>query len=89
MSDRAIGWTFVGVQVVLLVGLVLLPGGDDFTVPTWLRLLADAMFVVGIGIGVVAAISLGRSLTATPVPTEGGSLRIGGLYGHVHHPIYT
>ena len=89
MTDRAIGWTFVGVQVVLLVGLVLLPGGDDYDVPGWLRVLADALLVVGIAVGVVAAVALGRSLTATPVPNDGGSLRTDGLYGHVRHPIYT
>jgi protein-S-isoprenylcysteine O-methyltransferase Ste14 len=40
------------------------------------------------GIG-VASLRLGSALTATPVPTERGSLTTGGLYRYVRHPIYT
>lgn len=89
MSERHVGWAFVAVQAVLLAALVLLPGGDDFEVPGWMRTLADVVFWAGILLGVVAAISLGRSLTATPVPTESATLRTGGVYRFARHPIYS
>jgi len=88
MSDRVVGWTFVGVQAVLLVTLILLPGGDDFSVPGWLRALANIVFAAGCVIAVVAGVSLGRSLTATPVPSASGELRSDGLYRWSRHPIY-
>lgn len=89
MTDRAIGWSFVAVQALLLVALILLPGGDDVAVPGWLRALAAVVFAVGCVIAIVAGVSLGRALTATPVPTAAGSLRTDGLYRYVRHPIYT
>ena len=73
----------------LLAALVLLPGRTDFGVPGWLRLVADIAFWTGVGLGVVAAISLGRALTATPVPNGSGELRTGGPYRFARHPIYS
>lgn len=89
MSDRVTGWAFVAVQAVLLVTLALLPGGDDFTAPGWLRALANVVFAAGCVIAVVAAVSLGRALTATPVPNASGGLRSDGLYRWSRHPMYT
>ena len=37
----------------------------------------------------MASLSLGRSLTPTPVPVNYGALKTGGLYRFVRHPIYT
>jgi protein-S-isoprenylcysteine O-methyltransferase Ste14 len=38
---------------------------------------------------VLAAINLGRSLTALPTPAPRGTLRTRGLYRFVRHPIYS
>jgi protein-S-isoprenylcysteine O-methyltransferase Ste14 len=84
-----VGWAFVAGQVVLLVGLVLLPGGDDWPTPPWLRLVAQAMVVAGFVVLVVASLRLGRALTPTPVPVERGELQTSGLYRFVRHPIYS
>ncbi len=89
MSERTIGWTFVAVQATLLAALVLLPGRDDFDLPGWLRLVADVTFWTGVVLGVAAAISLGRALTATPVPNASGELRTSGVYRFARHPIYS
>ena len=89
MSDRATGWAFVVAQILLLGTLILLPPGDDFDTPGWIDLAADVGFWIGIALVVLAAVALGRSLTATPVPTASGSLRTDGLYRYVRHPIYT
>lgn len=80
---------FVAGQVVLLVLLVVLPGGDDWPTPAWLRTIAQVVFVAGVVVLVVAALGLGRALTPTPVPTERGDLQTAGLYRYVRHPIYS
>jgi protein-S-isoprenylcysteine O-methyltransferase Ste14 len=89
MSRSAVGWAWVAGQVVLLVALVLLPGRDDWPTPTWLRLIAQVVFVAGIVVLVVASLRLGRALTPTPVPTASGELQTSGLYRYVRHPIYS
>lgn len=89
MDDRRTGWAFVGVQVILLALVILLPGGDDWTRPGWLRAAALAMNICGFVLLVAGTLGLGRSLTPNPVPLADGRLQTGGLYAFVRHPIYT
>ncbi len=88
-SDRVIGWAFVGVQASLIVSLAFLPGAEHYPVPSWLGTAADLVFWIGVALAVTAGLVLGRSLTATPVPTERATLRTSGPYRWVRHPIYT
>ncbi len=88
-SDRLVGWAFVGVQAVLIVALAVLPSAEHYPIPGWLRTAADVAFWVGAALAVAAGLVLGRSLTATPVPTERATLRTNGPYRWVRHPIYT
>lgn len=80
---------FVAGQIVLLVLLVVLPGRADWPTPSWLRTIAQVVFVAGVVVLIVAALGLGRALTPTPVPTERGELQTSGLYRYVRHPIYS
>ena len=89
MTQRTTGWAFVAAQTVLLVGLVVMPSADHVPVPDWLRTSMDILFWVGVVLAVVAGLTLGRSLTATPVPTDAATLRTTGPYGYVRHPIYS
>jgi protein-S-isoprenylcysteine O-methyltransferase Ste14 len=89
VDRRTIGWVFVAGQVVLLVLLVVLPGRDDWPTPSWLRTVAQVVFVAGAVLLIVAALGLGRALTPTPVPAERGVLQTAGLYRFVRHPIYS
>ena len=89
MSDRAIGWSFVAIQVMLLGALIFLPGSDDWPTPQWLRTLGTVVNVLGFAVLLIAAFGLGSSLTATPVPKKSGALATGGLYRYARHPIYT
>lgn len=89
MSDRAIGWTFVAVQAALLGALVGFPGRDDFAVPGWMRIIGDLAFWLGVAFAIIAALALGRALTATPVPKASGELRTHGPYRFARHPIYS
>jgi protein-S-isoprenylcysteine O-methyltransferase Ste14 len=89
VNRRYIGWSFVAVQLILLVALIALPERADWSDAPWLTGLA---WMIGAGGGVVllvAARGLGSSLTPTPVPTEHGHLTTTGLYRLVRHPIYT
>lgn len=89
MSRSRTGWVFVAAQVVLLLALVLVPSGSAWSLPSWLATLAGLLVIGGLVVVVLAALSLGRALTPTPVPNGRGELRTGGLYRFVRHPIYT
>jgi protein-S-isoprenylcysteine O-methyltransferase Ste14 len=89
MPERTVGWMFVAAQAALLAALILLPGRDDFPVPSWVRSAADAAFWLGLALIVLAAAFLGRSLTATPVPLDRAELRTTGPYRWARHPIYS
>ncbi len=88
MSRDRTGWAFVAMQVVLLVALVLVPSGTAWPMPGWLAVVRLVLVVAGLLVVVAAALNLGRSLTPTPVPNDGG-LRTDGLYRFVRHPIYS
>ena len=89
MSRTTVGWLWVAGQAVLLGALVLVPGGDAWSKPTWLTALAGVLFFGGLALVAVAALGLGAALTPTPVPTRAGELQTTGLYRFVRHPIYT
>jgi protein-S-isoprenylcysteine O-methyltransferase Ste14 len=63
--------------------------------PGWPGAATSARIVVGIGIGIVGAslfiagvVGLGSSLTPFPKPSKHSTLRVGGAYRLVRHPIY-
>jgi protein-S-isoprenylcysteine O-methyltransferase Ste14 len=89
LRDTVVAWTFVIVQLVLLVLIVLLPSGDLWTVPAWLDLVARVLEWVGAAVLLVGLVNLGRSLTPLPSPVPHGELRTGGLFRLVRHPIYS
>lgn len=87
--DTAIAWLLVAGQFVLLALIVLLPGGDAWSVPVWLDRLALVLELIGLVALVAGVVNLGRSLTPLPTPIEHGVLRVNGLYRWVRHPIYS
>jgi len=89
MTDRTVGWVWVGVQAVLLVALVVLPSADHWPVPAALATLANILFFGGLALLGVAALRLGPALTPTPIPKQDGQLATTGLYAFMRHPIYT
>lgn len=82
-------WLLVAGQVLLLAALVLLPAGDAWPVPGWLRATGLAAVAAGLVVALVAATALGRGLTAVPLPNRHAVLRTGGLYRWVRHPVYS
>ncbi|MGE5827110.1 MAG: methyltransferase domain-containing protein [Micromonosporaceae bacterium] len=77
------------VQLLLLAGLVWLPGARVWSVPAWLAVLAAAMMAVAAVVAVASALRLGTGLTASPLPSPAARLRTTGMYACVRHPIYT
>lgn len=88
-SRGRIGWMYVAVQAVLLVALVALPRRTDWPTPALIGGLGYALIATGAVVVLLAALSLGRSLTPTPVPVDHGELQTSGLFGVVRHPIYS
>lgn len=75
--------------MLLLVGLVWLPGERRWPVPVWLAVLGVAMVVVAVMVAIAAAAGLGAGLTASPLPARAARLRTTGMYACVRHPIYS
>ena len=88
-EDVVVARYLVTAQFGLIGLLVLVPGGGAWAVPLGLRVACAVLVVDGVGIMGLGATSLGRGLTATPLPNQHAELRTGGLYRYVRHPIYT
>jgi protein-S-isoprenylcysteine O-methyltransferase Ste14 len=73
----------------LLALVVLLPAGRDWPVSALIHRLGLGAEGLGLVIMAVAAMSLGRGLTALPLPNDRAQLRTGGLYRLARHPIYS
>ena len=88
-DERLTARLLVASQVVLLAVLAAHPRASHPAVPRALRRLGTAGILAGVGLAGVGATSLGRGLTALPLPNDHAILRTGGLYRFVRHPIYT
>lgn len=88
-AETAAAWGFVAVQAALLVAVILLPAGDSWPVPAALALVCRILQLIGLVVLGLGLVNLGTSLTALPTPTPIATLKTGGLYRFVRHPIYT
>lgn len=89
LGRRGEGW--VAAQVALAGVIVLC----ETLGPGWPESAARALAAIGLAVGAMGillflagALSLGRSLTPFPRPRGGASLREGGAYACVRHPMY-
>jgi len=84
-----VAYSFVAGQFGLLAVLLLWHPPHRWVLPAS---VLTAVWLVGV-LGAVwlalGLVSLGRSLTALPLPVVHGELRTGGLYRLSRHPIYT
>ncbi len=87
--ERVIAWTLVTLQLVLLAGLVVMPGPRRWTASGWLAAVTVVMIGAAGVFAVAAAGNLGRGMTASPLPSAAAQLRTTGAYAYVRHPIYT
>lgn len=90
--ERRVALSLVTAQMLLIAAVVLLPGGRPpwgWPTPAWLRVLGAVGALVGLVVMALAGTTLGRGLTAVPLPNRHAVLRTGGLYRWVRHPIYS
>lgn len=79
---------FVGVQAILLAGLLFDPIdvlGTDSKILKW---LGGLLCLISVGYGLLALFQLGSSLTPWPSPRSGSELVTSGTYAKARHPIY-
>jgi len=88
-QSRWAAFGVVAVQAGLLVGFYLAPKRHDWPLPGWLATTGSVVVLAGAAVLVAAALNLGRSLTVLPTPAARATLRTGGFYRFVRHPIYT
>src|SRR5437868_4227970 len=88
-KQRLAAVAVVAMQGGLLLAFFLAPRRRDWPLPGWLSAAGSTAVAAGAVVLVVAALNLGRSLTALPTPVARGTLRTGGLYRFVRHPIYS
>lgn len=89
MTDKSKGNLLVAIQFVLLAVIVFLPRGTSWAVPLPVTVLAFVAVAVGLLTAVAALITLGKSLSANPVPVEHGELKTFGVFALVRHPVYS
>jgi len=82
-------WSFVAVQVLLFIAIVLTPRGEDWPRPEWLDVAAIGCIALGVTSGLWAMVCLGRGLTPSPMPNGAVGLVTRGPYRWVRHPMYT
>lgn len=85
----ALAWGLVAVQFVLIIGLAVAPRGELWERSVDALAIALTLVAAGVIVAIVAAVGLGRSLTPSPIPREGGDLTTTGVYALVRHPIYS
>ena len=88
-SQQRTAWLLVAGQFALRAVIIVVPSGTAGSLPAWAARAADVCALVGLALMAVAALGLGRGLTAAPLPNEHARLRTGGLYRYARHPIYT
>lgn len=84
---RPVGNALVAAQL-LLMGACVAPVGPAMLTPIGFKVLGLALIATGLLVGVLAAVALGRSLRAHPIPADQGKLRTSGVYALVRHPMY-
>ena len=87
MSNKAKGNILVAIQFILIAAILLM-AIDEVNEP-WIYIGGVLFIAPGLVILVISFKSLGRSLTANPVPLDNAKLVETGIYKYVRHPIYT
>lgn len=89
VTNKSLGALLVAAQFVLIALLVVLPHGSLWFISEMVGSLSVTVLMVGLFVALLGIVSLGNSLTATPVPKRDAVLRTTGMYKLVRHPIYS
>ena len=87
--DQVVAWTFVTIQALLLVAIVMLPRDTSWVTGDLMRTIGSALFFAGVGLGIWSGVYLGRGLTPSPLPNGSTELVVKGPYAFVRHPMYS
>jgi protein-S-isoprenylcysteine O-methyltransferase Ste14 len=87
MSVKTKGVILVPIQFILMIAIIGLPHGDVWAISKIVGNLALLLLMAVLAIALLGIVSLGNSLTATPVPKATSALRTLGMYSIVRHPI--
>ncbi len=85
---RALAFSLVAVQFLLLGALAFLPHGTLWSVNAGVIAAAIVCGLIGAALAVFGVIGLGPALTASPIPRENAPLITNGVYGLMRSPIY-
>jgi len=88
-EDRRTAYILVGIQAVLIIGLIIFPAGTNWRATSAVSTAASTLTIIAAVIGLWAAVYLGRGLTPLPLPNGSTELVTSGPYRIVRHPIYT
>ncbi len=91
MTDKQRSNIFVATQFALLALLMFWPDqqGGWGIIDLPVTLVGVALVLAGLIVLLLSGISLGRSLTASPIPKAKAELVRRGFYKYFRHPIYT
>jgi protein-S-isoprenylcysteine O-methyltransferase Ste14 len=85
----ATAWGLVAVQAILIIGIVLTPVGEDWSLSSITSTFASVLTWVGLALVVWAILVFGRGVTPSPLPSNKAQLRTRGPYRWIRHPMYT
>ena len=80
---------FVGIQLLLFVGYLLVPALANMMVNQIYRIVGLVLLVIGTGIFLAGLFQLRRNLTPFPSVRPDGHLVTNGIYYFIRHPLYT
>jgi protein-S-isoprenylcysteine O-methyltransferase Ste14 len=89
LGPRGEGWAVAQAALALAIVAAGIAGPRWSGSATLLRVVAGlALGIIGLALLVAGVVGLGSSLTPFPRPSERSTLRTGGAYRLVRHPIY-
>ncbi|MCL1693932.1 MAG: isoprenylcysteine carboxylmethyltransferase family protein [Actinomycetia bacterium] len=89
LRHQGVAWSLVGVQAALIIGILLTPTGNDWSLSPAAAAFATALTWLGLGLVVWAVLVFGRGVTPSPMPSRKARLRTRGPYRWIRHPMYT
>ncbi len=88
-ATKAVAWTFVGIQAVLILLMVFGSRDAGFATDGIAGAFGTIASIAGAVVGVWSAIYLGKGLTPSPLPNGLTDLVSAGPYRWVRHPMYS
>ena len=86
---RVLSFALVVVQILLLIGLVLVPHGLLWPLNGFVLATSFVLAVGGVALIVVGTTQLGSAFSVSPIPRKDAIPVTTGVYGVIRNPIYT